>query len=197
MVSPDFQSDLPHLCSMVMTATQPLILTLKLDEESFSFFNRLRRLYFPQSINYLDAHLTLFHHLPPAEPSLITDLKIWSSDLSPLPLQVAEVKSIGKGVAYKIECQELLALHKQMLAKWKAWLTPQDSQNLWPHITVQNKVSPQEARQTLQILQASFRPFTATGIGLCLWSYEGGPWKLQERFPFNQPPLPAFETKRK
>jgi len=43
---------------------QPLILTLKLDEESQAFFDKQRALYFPPERNFLKAHLTLFHQLP-------------------------------------------------------------------------------------------------------------------------------------
>ena len=45
----------------------PLILTLTLDEATQAYFNDLRRQHFPPNINYLAAHLTLFHHLPGAD----------------------------------------------------------------------------------------------------------------------------------
>jgi len=167
-----------------MQAALPLIVTLALDEASFSFFNTLRKQYFPAAINYIDAHLTLFHHLPANEPTIIEDLEKWSTTYAPFPLQITEVKSIGKGVAYQITSSTLLQLHQTMQAKWKAWLTPQDSQKLWPHITVQNKVNPAEARETLQTLNTSFQPFTAAGLGFTLWAYKGGPWELLKNYPF-------------
>ncbi len=168
----------------MINSTNPLILTLTLEADAAAFFNTLRKQYFPPSINYIDAHLTLFHHLPPNETTIRDDLQAWSKMCIPIDLQVTEVKSIGKGVAYKVEAPELLQLHKAMQAKWKQWLTPQDSQKRWPHITVQNKVSQEVARQTLQTLQASFQPFTMTGIGFSLWTYEGGPWKHLEDYLF-------------
>jgi hypothetical protein len=167
-------------------AEAPLILTLQLDESSFAFFDALRRQYFPRERNFLQAHLTLFHHLPPHEPMIQGDLENWSSQHSPLNMNVTEVKSIGRGVAYKIDCPLLSDLHKQMQQKWQAWLEPQDKQKLWPHITVQNKVSPAEAQKTWAILQASFQPFGAIGEGLSLWSYEGGPWKFIRSYAFNK-----------
>ncbi|WP_460504174.1 2'-5' RNA ligase family protein, partial [Hymenobacter agri] len=45
----------------------PLILTLALDAASQAYFNDLRTQHFPPKINYLAAHLTLFHHLPGTE----------------------------------------------------------------------------------------------------------------------------------
>jgi hypothetical protein len=167
-----------------MQNDQPLILTLTLDEASFSFFNNLRNTYFPPARNYLSAHLTLFHHLPPNKPTIPDGLEKWCRETAPLPLHVTEVKSIGRGVAYKIDCPELVGLHSRMQDQWKDWLTPQDRQKRWPHITVQNKVSPAEAKETLAILQASFQPFTATGTGFSLWVYEGGPWQFVKNFPF-------------
>jgi hypothetical protein len=167
-----------------MQPHSPLIVTLSLDDVSFHFFDALRQRYFPPEINHLSAHLTLFHHLPSTEKSIREDLENWSGTQSLLSLNVTEIKSLGKGVAYKIECPQLLQLHRQMQAKWKHWLTPQDQQKLWPHITVQNKVSVSEAQETWQTLQAAFQPFTATGVGFTLWAYEGGPWRFLQHFPF-------------
>jgi hypothetical protein len=163
-----------------------LIVTVALDDSSSAFFNALRKQYFPPAINYLSAHLTVFHHLPHSEVVIAHDLEQWSKTHAPVLLDVTDVKSIGKGVAYKIECPSLVQLHKQMQLKWKQWLTPQDQQKLWPHITVQNKVSVSEAQETLKILQSAFQPFTATGVGFRLWSYEGGPWRFLQNFPFRQ-----------
>jgi hypothetical protein len=171
-------------CYRNMEAKTPLILTLQLDYASFTFFDSLRQRYFPPDRNHLQAHLTLFHHLPPNEPGIANDLQNWSEENSPFSLPVTEVKSIGKGVAFKIECPPLVQLHKKMLERWKQWLTPQDKQKIWPHITVQNKVSVAEAQQTLRVLQAAFTPFTATGTGFCLWSYKGGPWDFIREYSF-------------
>lgn len=179
----------------MMQANSPLIVTIAPDDRSFSFFNALRKQYFPAAINYIDAHLTLFHHLPANESTIPDDLQKWSQAYAPFALHVTEVKSIGKGVAYKIESEKLLQLHQIMQAKWKQWLTPQDSQKLWPHITVQNKVSPEQAKETQQILQASFKRFTATALGFQLWAYKGGPWEALKDFPFQKEELLPSEKK--
>lgn len=162
----------------------PLIVTLQLDDESQRFFDGLRQRYFPPERNFLSAHLTLFHHLPPDESQVVEHLKGWGTETPPLVLEVAEVKSIGKGVAYKIDCPPLIQLHTVMRKTWDQWLQPQDKQKLWPHVTVQNKVTPQTAKDTLMELQRSFAPFTAAGTGFGLWRYEGGPWTFLEAFRF-------------
>lgn len=165
----------------------PLILTLALDDRSFGFFDGIRKEFFPAERNFIRAHLTLFHHLPPTEPTVLEHLQETSRNLAPFPLNVCEVKSIGKGVAYKIDCPAVVTLHRTLQQTWQQWLTPQDKQKLWPHITVQNKVSVAEAKQTLEKLQATFKPFTAFGTGFGLYAYEGGPWRLLHMFPFLQP----------
>jgi hypothetical protein len=101
-----------------MTEASPLIVTLALDEPSFQFLNSFRQRYFPPVRNFLTAHLTLFHHLPSDEPQIWQDLNKWSEEQEPFSLRVTEVKSIGKGVVYKIECEPLLQLHRMMQKAW-------------------------------------------------------------------------------
>lgn len=163
----------------------PLIITLALDERSQTYFNRLREKYFPKDRNFLKAHLTLFHKLPGEElPAIFQTLTEVSQVNQALPLEVTEVKSIGRGVAIVLENEQLIAIHRQLSRQWHDWLIPQDRQKLWPHVTVQNKVSPQEAQRTLEQLSRSFEPFTATGTGLQLWEYRGGPWEFVRMYPF-------------
>ena len=164
----------------------PLILTLTLDATSQAFFDEQRRLYFPPKLNYLSAHLTLFHALPGAEAStIITDLEgVAAAQPGPLPLHVTGLKFMGRGVMYSLDNPDLPALHRRLQQQWQPWLTAQDGQGLRPHITVQNKVDPAVARALHAELSAGFVPFEAQGTGLALWSYRGGPWELRQRFAF-------------
>lgn len=163
----------------------PLIVTLALDENSQAYFNQLREEYFPKGRNFLEAHLTLFHKLPGEELSAISQtLTEVSQADQPLSLEVTEVKSIGRGVAFVLENEQLMNIHRQLSQRWSDWLTPQDQQKLWPHVTVQNKVSPEEAQRTLEQLSPSFEPFTVTGTGLQLWEYRGGPWEFVRMYSF-------------
>lgn len=162
----------------------PLILTLALDERNQTFFNALRKQHFPPERNYLDAHLTLFHHLPPNEDQVTNNIEQACQAYRPMPLQVTEVKSIGNGVAYALTCPELTRLHKHLQQQWETWLIPQDRQKLWPHITIQNKVDPKRAMLLREELRQVFEPFTATGTGLNLFSYQSGPWQFINYYPF-------------
>ena len=163
----------------------PLILSLMLDGAAQSYFNALRRQHFPARINYLAAHLTLFHHLPGAEHDAVcAHLHSLCQAQAPLPLAVTGLRSLGRGVAFTLENQELRALHRTLQAAFGFWLRPQDQQLLQPHVTIQNKVEPAEARQLLTDLQADFAPFGAVGTGLQLWAYRQGPWESVAVFPF-------------
>ena len=163
---------------------RPLILTLQLSEEAFRFFDSLRQQHFPPERNFLSAHLTLFHHLPANENAVREEIRSLSNQQTTIQLSVTNVVSIGNGVAFKIESSLLQQIHRDLQMKWQHWLIPQDKQKLWPHITVQNKTTAAVAAKTLDLLKQNFQPFTAYGIGLNLWSYEGGPWKFIEAFAF-------------
>ena len=164
----------------------PLIITLALNDEAQLFFNDLRAQHFPPQLNYLKAHLTLFHHLPSNEESITETVKSICADQKKLALPITDIKHTGRGVAYRIESGELVQLHKHLQQLWKQWLIPQDRQRLWPHITVQNKVSTQQAAALQQTLLKKFVPFTVYGIGLELWLYKGGPWQFVTSFSFSK-----------
>lgn len=165
----------------------PLILTLKLDDPAQAFFDALRREHFPPERNFLAAHLTLFHHLPATER---TDIEAYLAALCrtepPLPLRVKGLQFLGRGVAYALDSPETEVLHRLLQAHWRPHLTPQDQQRRHPHITVQNKVPPAQARALLAELTARFEPFEATGTALQLWAYRGGPWELLRTFPLGE-----------
>lgn len=163
----------------------PLILTLALDAESQAFFNKLRQQHFPPARNFLAAHVTLFHHLPGAQHAAIADsLTAVAAEQALLPLAVTGLRFLGRGVAYTLENRTLQTLHKHLQTHWQPYLTPQDQQKLSPHVTVQNKVDPATARALHAKLSADFQPFEATGTGLQLWAYRGGPWEALEHFAF-------------
>lgn len=107
-----------------------------------------------------------------------------SAKQKPIALEVTGLRSLGRGVAYALSSPALVQLRQALAREWRDWLTPQDSAKIAPHVTIQNKVTPDEARRLLAELQAGFAPFAATGEGLLLWRYLGGPWRLERRFPF-------------
>ncbi len=172
-----------HICFMV-TAVYPLILTLELALPAQQYFNELREAHFPAERNYLNAHLTLFHNLPASELSIFSDIEAAAGSTAQLTLSVDGVVSTGNGTAYKISCQQLSQLHDKLQKQWQQWLIPQDKQKLWPHITVQNKVSAEEAKKLQRLLKERFEPFKFMATGLALWEYRGGPWQFVKSCSF-------------
>lgn len=163
----------------------PLILTVKLDTDSFAFFDALRQKHFPAERNFLAAHITMFHNLPGHQKEKIeADLIELCDQLESFPLHFPKLRFLGKGAAFEIESNELNDLREELKIRWNEWLTNQDRQKFKPHITVQNKVAPEIARSLFNELSADWSPRTGAGIGLQLWHYLNGPWKLAEEFLF-------------
>ncbi len=163
----------------------PLIVTLKLDAASFAFFDDLRSRYFPPERNFLKAHVTLFHHLPGAEILAIeTDLSDVCGASEAFEIKFPSLRFMGKGTAANIESDALLNLHSTLAGRWRQWLTAQDRQKFKPHITLQNKVAPVEARQLFEELQSTWKLKTGNAVGLQLWQYLNGPWELKNDFLF-------------
>jgi 2'-5' RNA ligase len=132
--------------------------------------------------------VTLFHHLPGAQRAeVVHRLRGACAGQPPVATRVTGVFPLGRGAAYRIEAPEVAALRAGLARDWKGWLTPQDRQPWRPHVTVQNKVTPDAARATLQRLRAGFVPWEARAVGLLLWRYGGGPWEALGEFPFAGP----------
>lgn len=163
----------------------PLILTLRLASPAFERFDALRRAHFPPERNVIPAHLTLFHALPGEREADIGEvLAATCAATAPLALRFPSLRFLGRGVAAEVVSPELLALRGKLAARWDAWLSAQDRQGYRPHITIQNKVSAEQARRLHAELAAAWEPFESTGDGLLLWRYLGGPWELVRDEPF-------------
>ena len=173
-------------------SVEPLILTLKMDAAAQERFDRLREAHFPPERNYLQAHLTLFHALPGEQaPSIASDLQEACRSREPMALDAVGLRFLGKGVAYDLRSPEFESLRRELSGRWARWLGRQDRHRIKPHVTVQNKVSPERARALYNELQASFVPFQVTGEGLSLWRYLGGPWEPAGSFTFGGEPHQA------
>jgi len=158
------------------------ILTARLDAKSQGFFNEMRSSYFPPELNLLNAHLTLFHKLRDTEETK----KILSGlNQKPIKAIVYEIKNIGHGVAYFIDSPELSQIHRYLQQQFLPNLSLQDQQKIRPHITIQNKVKPEKARELLKMLQPEFKSFEIAIQGLDLWYYLNGPWEHHCYFSFN------------
>jgi hypothetical protein len=159
-----------------LSAPAPIIVTALLGREDFAWADALRRAHFPPARNHLRAHVTLFHHLP---PSVLDELRGLLKDearaMRPVA-RLASVVSLGRGVACRIDSPDLAQIRARIADRFAALLTPQDRAGWRPHMTVQNKVSPEAARALLTELSADFVPRPLEIAGLAAWWYRGGPW---------------------
>jgi hypothetical protein len=140
----------------------------------------------------------MFHHLAPSlEDELCRRLK--AAARHPVPdARIAGLINLGQGVAYAIESRALAALRESLAEAFRDTLMPQDRARWRPHVTIQNKVKPHQARALLDELRASFLPKPLDVAGLAVFRYLGGPWEPVGAWRFGNghtmkppPPLPS------
>ena len=107
--------------------------------------------------------------------------------IPPLPVTLPSIRFLGRGVAINVGSDALLRLRGDLARGWRSWLTPQDQQGYRPHITVQNKVDPAEAKGLYERLRQTWTPLAGEAVGLHLWRYRGGPWEAAGTFGFAGP----------
>lgn len=155
----------------------PIIVSALFDAQSFAWLDGLRRAHFPPERNHIAAHLTLFHHLP---PSIVHDLDGKLRDLTrgarPVARAVA-LMNLGRGVAIRIDSPDLAAIRNDLAMIYADCLIPQDRAGWRPHVTIQNKVAPDQARALQAALDADFQTRPVGIAGLAAWWYRGGPWE--------------------
>lgn len=161
-----------------MSETAPIIVTALFGAADQAWFDGLRRAHFPPDRNHLAAHLTMFHHLPPAiEAELRHRLAQETRRVPAPPARLAAVMSLGRGVAYRIDSPGLAEIRARLADAFAPLLTPQDAAGWRPHVTVQNKVAPAEAKVLHVRLAAELRPRPLAIAALASWWYRGGPWE--------------------
>ena len=161
----------------------PIIVTATLPPAIFGPANALRRAHFPPDRNVLCAHLTLFHALP---PSVEGELRALLADLAayhaPPRARLSRIVSLGRGTALAVESEALMELRDIIADRFAGCLTAQDQHRPRFHITIQNKVSPDEARALQAQLAPGFQPGDFTIPALEAHYYRGGPWEEAGRW---------------
>ena len=166
-------------------APPPIIVTLAMDEGARARFQSLRDVHFPPALNRVPAHLTLFHHLPGSRVAEVDEtVARLCAAREAFDVEVTEVRSIGRGVAYRCASEPLAELRAAIADAFEPDLTRQDAQGWRPHVTVQNKVTPAEAKRTFETLSEGFEPWSFRALGLHVWDYMGGPWRERRTAPF-------------
>lgn len=161
-----------------MTDPDPLVLTLQIEDEAFARFDALRRRHFPEALNRVPAHVTLFHQLPGDDEETITHrIEALARGQAEPSVSVMGLRMTGRGVAFTLESEPLVAFRDRLAQVFAPWLTPQDRAPWRPHLTVQNKVEPEAARDLHAALASDFSPFRFAAPGVLLWRYRHGPWE--------------------
>lgn len=156
----------------------PIIVTASLAAEDAAWLTAERRRHFPPERNHLDAHLTLFHHLAPSlAGELAQALAVETKGVPPPKAILTQVMSLGRGTAYRVASSDLDGVRARIADRFAGMLVPQDAGGWRPHVTIQNKVTPAEAK-ALQAELAAFQPRPLSIRGLGAWWYRGGPWEL-------------------
>jgi hypothetical protein len=161
-----------------------LIVTAELAPPDFAWLDRLRRAHFPAERNQLPAHLTIFYALPPsAEGEVRATLSRFGSEQPP-SASIEGLMNLGGGVAFRVASQDLDCIRRELVQDFHGLLSAQDGGGWRPHVTIQNKVPPKDARALLERLEADFRrrPLAISGLGL--HRYLGGPWEQLAIYPF-------------
>lgn len=161
---------------------QPFILTAVLPRDLQAFAEGLRRAHYPPDRNHLHAHVTLFHAFA---PSLLEELRDYlpklAAEFAAPEGAVKGVMDLGKGTAIALEAPQLLALRHGVAEHFRGSLTTQDLYEPRPHVTIQNKVTKDEARALQATLPGLLAPWIAKGRfafpALALHRYCGGPWE--------------------
>jgi hypothetical protein len=164
----------------------PLIVTAQMGKADQLWADDLRKRHFPPERNFLQAHITLFHHLPPGHlPEIKARLSTLARECPSPPAMLIDVMMLGRGVAYRIDCPQLLAMRDELAEGFTGLLTPQDQARPRFHITIQNKVEPAVAKALHSELAATFQPRPLAITGLSVFYYRGGPWEEIQSWAFS------------
>ena len=162
-----------------------LIVTVEIAPPDLAWLDQLRRANYPPERNQLPAHLTMFHALAPsAEGEVRRSLARLAASEPPPRASIEGLMDLGGGVAFRVASTDLDRLRGELSADFHGLLSAQDSGGWRPHVTIQNKVPPKEARALLARLEQDFRPRPVEIMGLGLHRYLGGPWERLESYKF-------------
>ena len=169
----------------ITSGDAPLIMTAQLPQDLHAWATGLRTAHFPPERNHLAAHVTLFHALPGfCEAEVIQHVRQLAKEFAPVEARIVGVMSLGGGTAIGLESEGILRLRAMLAEHFHGLLTDQDAGGKRLHITVQNKVSRNEAKALQAELapQVEERAFAFRGLGI--HRYEGGPWALVDDVNF-------------
>jgi hypothetical protein len=162
----------------------PLIVTADFAPSDFAWLDGLRRAHYPVDQNRVPVHLTMFQGLPPSAVEDVRRQLALHSAGPPPRASIAGLMNLTSGVAFRVVSDELEAVRDSIADHFHGLLCALDAAGWRPHITIQNKVPPKQARALIAELEHDFRPRRLGIAGLSVHRYRGGPWETISTYAF-------------
>ena len=162
----------------------PLIVTANFTPSDFAWLEGLRRANYPAEQNRVPVHLTMFQGLPPSALEDVRHQLALHSAGPPPRATIAGLMNLTSGVAFRVVSDELEAIRDSIADHFHGLLCAPDAAGWRPHVTIQNKVVPKQARALIAELERDFRPRPLGIAGLSVHRYRGGPWESVGTFSF-------------
>ena len=154
----------------------PLILLARPEPRAAAALDALRAAHWPPPGARLPAHVTLVRQLPTSQAAdLLARVRAEARGLpAPLarPLGFSERDA---GVALRLDCPALAALHARLTEAWAALLAAPDRGPAWLHLTVADGLEPRAVRRLVTHLEDSrpIAPFRLDALELWRWCPQG------------------------
>ncbi len=162
----------------------PLIVTAEFEADDFAWLEGLRRAHYPAEQNRVPVHLTMFQGLPPsAVEEVKQQLALHAAGPTPRAA-IAGLMNLSGGVAFRVVSDELEAIRDAIADHFHGLLCAPDAAGWRPHVTIQNKVPPKQAKALLDQLERDFRPRPLGIAGLSVHRYRGGRWETLATYKF-------------
>jgi len=164
---------------------QPFIVTAILPPDLAHWANTLRTAHYPPDRNYVKAHVTLFHSLPHfCGDEIRAALAQEAAGQGPVEAQLSGLALQDAGNALRLRSPEMLDVRGRLADRFHGLLTAQDMHEPQLHVTIQNKVTRQEARRLHAQLEPDIKPRKFQFLGLGLHIYRGGEWDFVRKYQF-------------
>jgi hypothetical protein len=162
----------------------PLIVTADFSPNDFAWLEGLRRAHYPPGLNRVPVHLTMFQGLPPSAAEEVKQQLALQAAGPPPRATIAGLMNLSGGVAFRVVSDALESIREAIADHFHGMLCAPDAAGWRPHVTIQNKVPPRQAKALLDQLERDFRPRPLGISGLAVHRYRGGPWETLATYPF-------------
>jgi len=168
-----------------MPPPAPFIVTAQLPPDILAWADGLRRAHYPAHRNKLAAHVTLFHSFAPSlREELRGVLARMAGEYAPPQALLDGIMRLGGGTALAIESPGLLEIRERIAEHFHGALTAQDSHEPRLHITIQNKVTINEANALQNSLGPLLAPRKFAFKGLEMHLYRDAYWEKLGQWSF-------------